>query len=88
MALKGLPLSGFLITFKIEHKWLNLIQQDLDFLKFYVECHKVLGPPLFLIYINYLPSALDIINILFADDTTFVVSGGNINDLYKKQTLN
>ena len=42
----------------------------------------VLGPLLFLIFINDLPNATDFLTLLFADDTTFQVSGDDINQLF------
>ena len=42
----------------------------------------ILGPILFLLYINDLPNASDILKpILFADDTTLMMSHHNINEL-------
>ena len=42
----------------------------------------VLGPLLFLIYINDLPNAVNNLeSILFADDTTMFASNKNVNDL-------
>ena len=42
----------------------------------------VLGPLLFLIFINDLPNATDFLTLLFADDTTFQISGVDIDQLY------
>ena len=42
----------------------------------------VLGPLLFLLYINDLPSSVRFESILFADDTTFQISADNLKDLY------
>ena len=44
----------------------------------------VLGPLLFLIFINDLPTAIDFFTLLFADDTTLQLTGSNIEDLYSK----
>jgi len=41
----------------------------------------VLGPILFLLYINDLPNCSDILSLLFADDTTLLLSHSDINIL-------
>ena len=44
----------------------------------------IVGPLLFLIFINDLPNATDFLTLLFADDTTFQLSDANIDTLIEK----
>ena len=44
----------------------------------------ILGPLLFLIYINDLPNCSALLALLFADDTTLYLSDSNLNNLIAK----
>ena len=46
-----------------------------------------LGPLLFLFFINDLPQATDFFSILFADDTTFQLSGANTSDIFARANI-
>lgn len=47
----------------------------------------ILGPMLFLIYVNDLPNATSLLTSLFADDTTFQNSSSNLNTLEKTTNI-
>ena len=47
----------------------------------------ILGPLLFLIYINDMPRATKLLSILFADDTTYQISADSLEELEKEANL-
>jgi hypothetical protein len=47
----------------------------------------VLGPLLFLIFINDLPNATEFLTLLFADDTTFRYSDVHLENLFEKYNI-
>ena len=47
----------------------------------------ILGPLLFLIYINDLPLCSELFALLFADDTTLLLSGPNLDELLNKVNI-
>ena len=46
-----------------------------------------MGPLLFLLYINDLPRSTELFTLLFADDTTFQISGSDIYQLYERANI-
>ena len=44
----------------------------------------MLGPILFLMFINCLPNAVSFLTLLFEDDLTFQLSGNNIREFFDK----
>ena len=46
-----------------------------------MEFHKDLGPLLFLVYVNDLPSCLETVSRFFADDTALVIDSNNTTEL-------
>lgn len=62
----------------IDGRWSNEVQMEWG-----VPQGSVLGPLLFLIYINDLPFAVNSNSILYADDSTFFITSKNYNELEK-----
>ena len=47
----------------------------------------ILGPLLFILFINDLPNATEFLTLLFADDTTFQMSGGDLHSLFQNANI-
>ena len=47
----------------------------------------ILGPLLFLIYVNDIPSAARCKSLLYADDTALIISGTNTKDIHDELSL-
>jgi hypothetical protein len=62
-------------TYNRDTKTVEQIQSDFDTVKLGVPQGSVIGPLLFLIYINELPDVVDELCVLFADDATILFSG-------------
>ena len=62
--------------------FINGIESEKEKISCGVPQGSVLGPLLFLLFINDLPNATNFLTLLFADDTTFQVSGTDLNELF------
>ena len=62
---------------------INNVSSSLKSINFGVPQGSILGPLLFLIYINDLPNCLHTVPRFFVDDTTLIFSSDNINNLQR-----
>ena len=68
--------------------FINGINSETRKVRMGVPQDSVLGPLLFLIFINDLPNCTDFNTILFADDTTLQISGNSIDTLFDRANYN
>jgi hypothetical protein len=66
---------------RMQFVYLNGVESDRLEIKKGVPQGSILGPLLFVIYINDLPECSSLIALLFADDTTLLASGDNLQEL-------
>ena len=69
------------LTGRMQRTKIKNVLSDLAFVLWGVPQGSVLGPLLFLIFINDLPNVSDLISWLFADDTALALSSTNIQEL-------
>ena len=83
IGVQGVELSWFKSYLTDRKQYVNVNSSDSTLLNILlgVPQGSVLGPLLFLIYINDLPQCTKLLSKLFADDTMLQASGNNINEL-------
>jgi Reverse transcriptase (RNA-dependent DNA polymerase) len=83
MGVRGIELQWFIsyLDNRTQFVCINGENSDRMDIKNGVPQGSILGPLLFLIYINDLPECSLLITLLFADDTTLLASGDNLIDL-------
>ena len=89
IGIKGIELEWFKNYLKDRKQFVTVNNIDSDKLELNrgVPQGSILGPILFLIYINDLKNCTDLFTLLFADDSNFLISGKNLTELKAKLNI-
>ena len=90
MGIRGLPfdlISSYLAN-RYQFTCINSTKSDKNLINHGVPQGSVLGPVLFLLYINDLPNVSSLKTFLFADDTALFASGNNSSSVEKLSMKN
>jgi hypothetical protein len=75
------------ISHKVDNHWKDYFSSCLP-VKFRVSPGSVLGPLLFIIYVNDIPKVNSDMTIMYADDTSVINVGSNLEELGKAMSVN
>jgi hypothetical protein len=75
------------LTHRKQFTYVNGEKSRLRDILFGVPQGSILGPLLFICYVNDMPGATALLSLLYADDTTYFIAEKCIHELYRKMNL-